>query len=258
MLQFFQHDGLKLGYCDLAPQGEREHGQTVLLIHGFASLIRINWEMPGWIKAFTEAGYRVVALENRGHGVSDKPLDLASYHVERMAGDGLALLDHLGIARAFVQGYSMGARIGATLAARYPVRVIALAMGGLGIHLVDGFGLPIGIAEALESAHPEHLSEPTQIMFRTFAERNGQDLRALAACIRGSRQSMTRFEVAQMPMPVLVAVGTRDPIAGAPEPLAEILPKGRAFAIEGRDHNLAVGDRTHKAAVLDFFAQNRP
>lgn len=251
----FHHDGLSLAYRDVKSVGG--HDTPVLLIHGFASSIEVNWAFPGWFKTFGDAGYRVIAIENRGHGASDKPHDPEAYETERMAGDALALLDQLGIESAFVQGYSMGARIAAFLTLRHPERVIGLALGGLGIHLVDGVGLPLGIAEALERADPENITDPTQKMFRSFAEKNRQDLVALAACIRGSRQVMSAGEAGRLATPVIVAVGTNDPIAGPPEPLVAIMPDARAFAIEGRDHNLAVGDRSHRAAVLDFFEELR-
>lgn len=255
MLNVFQSGDLRLAYRD---QPAREgHNTPVLLVHGFASSIEVNWNFPGWFKTYGDAGYRVIAIENRGHGASDKPGDPAAYHTEVMMGDALALLDYLGIERVFLQGYSMGARISAFLALHASERLFGLSLGGLGIHLVDGVGLPLGIAEALERSDPENITDPTQAMFRTFAERNRQDLTALAACIRGSRQALTPGEVARIVTPTLVCVGTNDPIAGAPEPLVALMPDAEAFAIEGRDHNLAVGDRSHRAAVLGFFDRLR-
>lgn len=251
MRQTFHHDGLQLAYLDRAHPGG--HNTPVLLIHGFASSIEVNWIAPGWFKTLGDAGYRVIAIENRGHGVSDKPHSPEAYATIRMAEDARALLDHLGIALAFVQGYSMGARISAFLALHHPARVAGLALGGLGIHLVDGVGLPLGIAEALERNDPENITDPTQKMFRTFAEKNRQDLIALASCIRGSRQVLSRDEVGRIKTPTLVSVGTNDPIAGPPEPLVALMPEARAFGIPGRDHNLAVGDRLHRAEVLAFF-----
>jgi pimeloyl-ACP methyl ester carboxylesterase len=106
----------------------------------------------------------------------------------------------------------------------------------------------------MEAASLDELTDPTQRMFRAFADQNRQDRAALAACIRGSRQTMAVSDVASIRQPTLISVGTNDPIAGAPEPLAELMPNARAFAIEGRDHNLAVGDRRHKEAVLAFLA----
>ncbi len=171
-----------------------------------------------------------------------------------MAGDVAALMSHLSLARAHVMGYSMGARISAHLALSHPRMVHTLLLGGLGIHLVDGVGLPPGIADAMEADALDALSDPTQRMFRAFADQNRQDRAALAACIRGSRQSMPVADVARIRQPTLISVGTNDPIAGPPEPLAELMPNARAFAIQGRDHNLAVGDRSHKEAVLAFLA----
>lgn len=251
----FRHDGLELSYLDLALRGT--HRTPVLLIHGFASSIAVNWVGSGWTGMLLDAGYRVVAIENRGHGASDKPRDPASYHTTRMMEDARALLDHLGIPRAFVAGYSMGARISAFFALHHPRRVAGLALGGLGLHLVDGVGLPLGIAEALEAESGAGLTDPMQKMFRAFAEANGQDMRALAACIRGSRQSLTPEEVGRIETPTIIAVGTRDAIAGPPEPLAAMMPDARVFPIENRDHNPAVGDKTHRAAVLAFFEELR-
>lgn len=255
MLSRFHHDGLSLAFLDrLEPGG---HGTPVLLIHGFASTVEVNWVGPAWVKTLAGAGYRVVAIENRGHGASDKPHDPAAYATETMAEDARALLDHLSIKRAFVMGYSMGARIAAFLALRHPGRVAALALGGLGIHLVEGVGLPLGIAEALEAPDSATITDPTQKMFRAFAEANKGDLAALAACIRGSRQVLPREQAGSITTPTLISVGTKDGIAGSPQALANLMPNARAFNIEGRDHNLAVGDKTHRAAVLRFFEEER-
>ena len=171
-----------------------------------------------------------------------------------MAGDVLALMDHLHLGKVHLIGYSMGARICAHLTLKHPERVQTLLLGGLGVHLVDGGGLPLGIADAMEAPTLESLSDPMQRMFRAFADANGSDLKALAACIRGSRESLTAADVGHIHVPTLVSVGTNDPIAGSPDELAMLMPNARAFAIQGRDHNLAVGDRTHKEAVLAFIA----
>lgn len=251
MLSHFSHAGLRLAFLD--QPADRRQAVPVLLVHGFASSIQVNWIGPGWFKTLGEAGFRVIAIENRGHGASAKPHAPDDYSTINMAEDARALLDHLGIERAYVQGYSMGARIAAFLALHHQDRVAGLALGGLGIHLVDGVGLPLGIAEALERGDPENITDPTQKMFRSFAEKNRQDLAALAACIRGSRQVLSRDEVGRISAPTLVAVGTNDEIAGPPEPLAALMPDARAFGIAGRDHNLAVGDRTHRAEVRAFY-----
>ena len=152
-------------------------------------------------------------------------------------------------------GYSMGARITAFLAAAAPGRIRSVLLGGLGMHLVEGGGLPQSIAEAMEAPSLDAVSAAMPRMFRRFADTTGSDLPALAACIRGSRQSATAAQLERITAPVLVSVGTRDDIAGDARALARLLPNGRALDIPGRDHNLAVGDKVHKAGVLTFLAE---
>jgi pimeloyl-ACP methyl ester carboxylesterase len=252
-MDFFDSAGLQIAYLDAPPASGQ--GEPIVLVHGFASSHLVNWVNPLWVKTLTEAGRRVIALDNRGHGRSDKPHDPEAYRTPIMAADVRRLLDHLGLERADVMGYSMGARITAFLAAAHPDRVRSIVLGGLGDRLVDGIGLPPTIAEAMEAPDLASLSDPTQRMFRRFADQNGCDRLALAACIRGSRQELSRAEAAAITCPALVAVGTRDEVAGDAHRLAALLPDGRALDIPDRDHNLAVGDKVYKRAVLAFLAE---
>ena len=245
----FEHGGVEIAYLD---EGE---GDPIVLVHGFASTKEVNWVHPGWVSTLTREGRRVIALDNRGHGGSGKLYDPAAYHSAIMADDVRALLDHLEIERADVMGYSMGARITAFLAVKHPARVRSAVLGGLGIRLVEGVGLPESIANALEAASIDDVGDPIGRTFRIFAEQTKSDLRALAACIRGSRQTLSRTEVASLRMPVLVAVGTSDQVAGSAQELAALIPGARALDIPGRDHMLAVGDKVYKAAVIDFLNQ---
>jgi Predicted hydrolases or acyltransferases (alpha/beta hydrolase superfamily) len=250
-MHYFTHDGFEIAFID---EGQ---GDPVLLIHGFASTHFVNWVSPGWVKTLREAGYRVIALDNRGHGRSSKSHDREDYFPEKMAGDAAALLDHLGIDRAHVMGYSMGARISAFLALGHPGKVGTLVLGGLGLGMVEGVGEWDAIADALLAEDPASITHERGRMFRTFADQTKSDRQALAACIATSRKLVTPEDVAKIRQPTLVAVGTRDDIAGEPEPLARMLPNGEAFAIERRDHMRSVGDRTFMARVLKFF-QDHP
>jgi len=245
----FRHETVEIAFLD---EGE---GEPVILVHGFASNRNVNWVQPGWVATLTRAGRRVIALDNRGHGESTKLYDPADYHTDRMAEDVRALMDHLGIERADVMGYSMGARITAFLARKHPARARSAILGGLGIHLVDGVGLPESIAEALEAPSLADVSDPQGRTFRAFAEQTKGDRKALAACIRGSRQTLTREEAASTRTSMLIAVGTKDPIAGSAHALAELIPGSQALDIPGRDHMLAVGDKVFKAGVLTFLEQ---
>ena len=250
-MQRFTHGSLELAYLDMKPTSGA--GEPILLIHGFASNHAVNWVNTLWVKTLLDAGRRVIALDNRGHGASDKPHDAASYHTERMAEDAAALLAHLGIASADVMGYSMGARITAFLAAAEPRLVRSATLGGLGIRLVEGVGLPSGIADAMEARSLADITDPMGRMFRAFAESTKSDLVALAACIRGSRQTIEAAQLARIASPMLICVGTTDTVAGDPHALAKLVPNARAVDIPGRDHNLAVGDKVYKHAVLAFL-----
>jgi pimeloyl-ACP methyl ester carboxylesterase len=245
----FTRDGVAIAFLD---EGD---GEPIVLVHGFASNKEVNWVAPGWVTTLTRAGRRVIALDNRGHGESTKLYDPAAYHSAIMAEDVRALIDHLGLFRADVLGYSMGARNTALLALANPEHVRSAVLGGVGIRLVDRVGLPDTIAQALEAPSLADVSDPMGHMFRAFAEQTKSDLRALAACLQGSRQPLSRAELGRIAVPVLVAAGAKDTIAGSPEQLAALVPGAQALAIPERDHMLAVGDQVFKAGVLKFLAE---
>jgi pimeloyl-ACP methyl ester carboxylesterase len=107
----------------------------------------------------------------------------------------------------------------------------------------------------LEAPTLADVSDPTGYMYRSFAEKTHSDLRALAACIVGSRQTMSRDELGRIAVPLLVAVGSNDQVAGSPQALAALVAGAQALIIPGRDHMLAVGDKAFKAGVLEFLDQ---
>ena len=249
-LQTFQSDGVEIAYLDSGPAADRA---AVLLIHGFASNIDMNWVSTGWVEVLEQAGYRVVAIDNRGHGQSEKLYDLEAYGAPLMAEDARRLLDHLSIDRAHVIGYSMGARIAAFLALAHPDRVRSLTFGGLGINRVRGMAGTGPIANALEAPTIEDVKNPTARTFRAFAEQTKSDLEALAACMSSHRVLVGADELATIKAPTLVVVGEDDTLAGPVEPLVEAMLGAEGVVLPGRDHMKAVGDKTYKLSVLDFL-----
>lgn len=247
----FTHQGLRLAYFD---EGDPA-GEPILLIHGFASTANVNWVHPGWLKTLADAGYRVIALDNRGHGASDKPREVDAYRPWVMAEDAMALLDHLTLPDAHLMGYSMGARISTFATLAHPGRVRSLVLGGLGIGMTDGVGDWDPIADALLAPSLEDVTHARGRMFRAFADQTKSDREALAACIRGSRDLVSRADMGRIDVPTLIGVGTKDDIAGSPQELAALMPNARALDIPNRDHMLAVGDRVFKAAVLEFHRE---
>ena len=250
-MQSFDSDGVRIAYMD---EGA---GDPILLIHGFASNVAANWIDPGWVRTLTESGRRVIAIDNRGHGQSEKLYDPQAYGAPLMAEDARRLLDHLGVERADVLGYSMGARIAAFLTFAHPERVRSVIFGGLGIHMVRGMVGSGPLAKALEAPRLEDVTNDTARSFRIFAEQTGSDLKALAACMRGPREKVRPEQLGEITVPALVAVGSEDVIGGSGAGLAQLIPGAQFLEITGRDHMKAVGDARFKNGVLDFLA-SRP
>jgi pimeloyl-ACP methyl ester carboxylesterase len=248
----FSSDGVEIAFID---EGPRE-GAPILLIHGFASNAKTNWVDPMWVRVLTAAGRRVVAMDCRGHGASQKLYGLEDYGAPLMAEDARRLLDHLAIERSDVMGYSMGARITAFLAMNHPTRVRRIVFGGLGINMVRGLAGTGPIAHALEADSIDDVKNATARTFRAFAEATRSDLKALAACIRSARSVISAEMLATLKCPVLVAVGTDDVIGGPAGELAALIPGAKAFDIAGRDHMRAVGDRSYKDAVVAFLSES--
>ena len=247
----FHNGAVEIAYID---EGE---GDPILLVHGFASSKNVNWIYPTWVSELKKNGRRVIAFDNRGHGESGKLYDAADYEIATMAGDISALMDHLEIERADVMGYSLGSRMTAVLALQAPQRLRSAILGGIGIGLIEGGGPGENVAEALEAPSLEDVTDPVGRTFRAFADQTRSDHRALAACLRGSRRLMTREEAAAIKVPVLIAVGTSDEIAGSAQALGKVIPGAQVLDIPNRDHMRAVGDKVYKTGVLDFLSRRK-
>jgi pimeloyl-ACP methyl ester carboxylesterase len=245
----FHNGSVEIAYHD---EGE---GDPIVLVHGFASTKNVNWIYPSWISTLTKAGRRVIALDNRGHGESSKLYDPEEYHIGTMAGDVRALMDHLNIERADIMGYSLGSRIAAYLATRDPQRLRSVIIAGLGMGLIEGGGPGENVALALEANSIDDVTDPVGKTFRAFADQTRSDRRALAACLRGSRRLMTKDEAATIKGPVLIAVGTKDDVAGSAHRLAEVITQAEVLDIPDRDHMRTVGDRVYKEGVIDFLSR---
>lgn len=245
----FTHDDTTIEYLD---EGA---GDPVVLVHGFASNKETNWVYPGWIKPLVDAGFRVIALDNRGHGASTKYYETERYHIPEMTRDVIALLDHLQIEKADLVGYSMGARISAYAAAHFPSRVRSVTLGGMGINLTQSVSSGNRVAKALEAPSIADVTEPVGLSFRKFAEQTKSDLKALAALSYSHQRIVPREDAAKIRVPVLVVVGTKDDIAGSGPELAELIPGAKFVSLEDRDHMRTVGDAKFKKAVIEFLKE---
>jgi pimeloyl-ACP methyl ester carboxylesterase len=244
----FNSDGVEIAYEDV---GE---GPPILLIHGFASNTRVNWQETSWFKTLTQASRRVIAIDNRGHGESEKLYDPNAYPASEMAEDARRLLDHLGLGSADVMGYSMGARIAAFLAINHPDRVRSVIFGGLASRMITGVGGGDAIASGLEAQSLEDVTDPNARSFRIFAEQTKSDLKALAACMRSSRVKITAADLARISCPVLVVAGEKDEVSGDVATLAATIPGAEGIVLPGRNHMNAVGDKLFKQKVVEFLS----
>lgn len=250
---FFTSDGIQLAYYDEPADDSNGAAETILLVHGFASHANMNWVGPSWFTTLKDAGYRVVAFDNRGHGESEKRYELEDYGSHLMAGDVNALLAHLNLGKVHLMGYSMGARISAFVTRDYPEILKSVIFAGMGYNMVRGIGNPEPIARALEAPSADDVINPAAKNFRVFAEQTKSDLKALAACMRSTRVPVTAETLENIKVPALVAVGTTDVIAGDGAKLAELIPNGKHLPIVDRDHMRAVGDQQYKDGVVEFL-----
>jgi pimeloyl-ACP methyl ester carboxylesterase len=255
MTEFTSPQGVALAYDDIRPSGAEG---AIVLIHGFASNRAEGWRRTGWFGAFERRRIRCAALDQRGHGESQKFYEPAAYAPQALAGDVLALLDHLELERADLFGYSMGARTAIAAAAAAPDRVASLILGGVGDRLFEDRRQPpapgeMTIGEAMLADDVDAIRPDLIRSFRHFADEQGEDRRALAAFFQAEAPSLQRETLADLRMPVLVLAGAYDEIAGDPAGLAGAFPDGRSVALPGLDHFSAIPHAATKATVFDFL-----
>jgi pimeloyl-ACP methyl ester carboxylesterase len=263
MASFASFDGVSLSYQD------EGRGRAVILLHGFAADTNINWVRSGVLDALVDEGFRAVALDARGHGLSEKPHDPESYAGDAMTRDARALLDHLDLDRAHVAGYSMGASTALALAATEPrvQRVVAVGVGGAtlarrtspggtgaGGFGAEGFGaegLGAEMVDGLLAEDPSTVTDPLARQFRTLADSVRADREALAAYSRARRDD-AGVDFASISVPVLVVAGTDDELAGDPAELAVRIPGATSATVPG-DHFTSLSHPQLQRAVLGFL-----
>ncbi len=259
----FDSNGVQINYVD---QG---NGEPVVLVHGFAGSYVESWQEPGVMEALGTAGYRVIAMDNRGHGASGKPHDPEQYGLE-MVRDVVRLLDHLNIERAHVVGYSMGTLITNNVRAMYPERLLTATLGGNGwagegVERGGTFSIP-ELAEALDNNDigpllrgltPPGAPEPTadEVAATSAVLLATNDPEALAAVIRGLPQ-LTRITADNLranTVPTLALIGDQDPNMENVERLAGVMSNLEVVEIPGADHMTAPGEDTFIESLVGFL-----
>jgi pimeloyl-ACP methyl ester carboxylesterase len=238
--RFFNSSDVKIRYVDVG------RGEPVVLIHGFSSSLDGNWGANGIIDTLAKE-FRVVALDCRGHGKSDKPHDASSYG-SKMADDVARLLDHVAIRKAHIVGYSMGGVIAGKFIATYPDRAITAVFGGaaprvgwtaqndrdveeLASSLEQGPGMRPLFLRLAPPNEPKPSEEIIEQQSRAALGRN--DALALAAVQRGFRgQTVTVDEVKSIRVPMPAVIGAADPIKMMVDAFKTLVPALKVIVLD--------------------------
>jgi pimeloyl-ACP methyl ester carboxylesterase len=258
----FETDGLKINYI---VEGE---GPSIVLVHGFTVNLHGNWRVTGVVEALVADGRKVIALDVRGHGRSDKPHDPEAYRGLKIAEDVIALMDHLGVDRADLMGFSMGGIIALALLFSYPQRLGAVVVSGAGD---DGAGgrapwldaeqvartreIMLSVAAGLVADDVSTITDPNAAFLRAFADQPWNDLEALAALYRGVNVDFEADDFARVRNPVLVTIEDQAP--GGAAKLAAAIPGARYIVTPGT-HMTVCSSPEFKQAVLAFLAETSP
>ncbi|WP_243075902.1 alpha/beta fold hydrolase [Microbacterium sp. SS28] len=232
-----------------------DSADTVLCVHGFASSTRDNWVDTGWVRDLTRAGFRVLAVDQRGHGASDKPHDPRDYTMPALVGDLLTVLDTYLLDTVLYAGYSLGGRVGWQLLVDAPHRVTRGVLGGI----PDGRPLArVDIDQArayAESGIP--VTDRVTLNYVTLAERvPGNDLGVLVALAEGMRLGDADPDPANPPpQPVLFATGSQDAILEQSRQLAAATPRGTFLEIPERHHFNAPGSRVFRQEAIAYLSE---
>ena len=255
--EFVAPDSVRIRYV------MRGSGPPLVLLHGFALSAAMNWIGPGAADSLA-AAFTVIVPDLRGHGHSDKPHDVAKYGVHFVT-DIVALLDHLGIPKAHVAGYSMGGMIALKLLTAHPERVRAAVLGGAGWPPPDAAPPPF-LADWLanldraargEITVTEALSlpgaRPVRAAITAALDRN--DPAALAAVLRGSAGlGVSENDVRAIRIPVHAVLGEMDQGARANvDALARRVPHLTVTILPGLDHRSAMADPRVAQAIRRFL-----
>ena len=242
-------DGTEIVYDDW---GADLLGVPIVLHHGFAASVVANWTAPGVVDKLLPLGRRIVALDARGHGRSGKPHDPAAYADGAMVKDTRALIDHLGVDRIDLVGYSMGAHVSLGVATE-ETRVRSVVLGGIGGATVTGAAFDRSeIADGLIVEDASTITNARAKGFRRFAEATKADRFALAAVMRADGVRPTGLD--RIAVPCMVLVGTEDDLAANVHDLLDAIPGAKLVTVPG-DHLSAVAEPAFAEALVDFLAR---
>jgi len=259
---FFDANGVRLHYV------EAGKGTPVILVHGLAINLAANWMFPRVFQNLAKR-YRVIALDNRGHGRSDKPYDPEQYGLE-LVEDIVRLMDHLGIPKAHVVGYSLGGFITLRFALAHPERLLSAAPCGAGWtsdpagelqlmnDLADDIDRGRGVAMLLNWLQgPDRPLSAPALWFMNFMTCSFNDMKAVS-CLLHNVQALvaTETEMRGNVVPCLAIVGGNDNMKVFADQMAAVMPNLELLVLPGCDHGTALMSRKTLPALLSFLERH--
>jgi pimeloyl-ACP methyl ester carboxylesterase len=240
---FTSSDGLKIHYMELG-----RTGTPVILIHGYTANSEGKWFKPGIAQALA-GRHRVIAIDARGHGRSDKPHDPAKYG-PRMATDVIELMDHLKIAKAHIHGYSMGGSILTQVLAKHPGRVITAIYGGSGPQETD----PKIVAQVPKDEDAPAANDPNAPRGENWSSYPGYDRAALDAVQKHAWQPGDReIDLLKVKVPVLAVVGGYDRPNARTHRLKREVKGARIVVIPKETHGSVHLNRVYTTTLVTFI-----
>uniref|UniRef100_A0A942SXE4 Alpha/beta hydrolase n=1 Tax=Neobacillus citreus TaxID=2833578 RepID=A0A942SXE4_9BACI len=241
-------DGLRIATYDF---GDPE-APVVLAVHGFASGAVLNWHASGWTRDLVRAGYRVVAIDQRGHGASSKPHEPSAYSMDLLVSDVTTVVDTYLLEDVAFLGYSLGARVGWHTAERIPHRISRAVFGG--IPDADPMRrVRVDQAKAYIADGTPIEDRVTNGYLTMAGNVEGNDLGALVAMVEGMRDSIEPTPENAPAQPLLMAAGSEDGIRDSAVRLAQAAPDARFFEIPGRNHFNAPTSRAFRDTAIAFL-----
>lgn len=253
---FTTSDGVKIHYMTLGKEGS-----WVVLVHGYTDWAQRMWFATGIAEPLAP-NHRVVALDNRNHGQSDKPEPRGAGRAE----DVIELMDHLGIEKAHIHGYSMGGGITGRLLASSPERFITAGFGGSGIYEADdelraqAAELDPEMPEPQGAAAVAYQRLRESAAARRAAASEGEGSESSRAAAFGRRRPL-EIDLTTVKVPIIAINGEFDRPYSKTQRMWRKLKHFTNVILPGKNHMTAIAvgapmDQIYLKSMVDFINAN--